>query len=83
MVDFTVFLIALFVTNIAWGCDGVKVSTKDGQTFGAQEVISTLPLGVLQRHHKDIFEPSLPQKHDEVLTADGIIMANLTDFRRL
>eukprot|EP00746_Dinoflagellata_sp_MGD_P010152 gnl/MRDRNA2_/MRDRNA2_120884_c0_seq1.p1 gnl/MRDRNA2_/MRDRNA2_120884_c0~~gnl/MRDRNA2_/MRDRNA2_120884_c0_seq1.p1 ORF type:complete len:550 (-),score=89.79 gnl/MRDRNA2_/MRDRNA2_120884_c0_seq1:103-1539(-) len=66
------------VIKIAWDCGGVKVSTKDGQTFGAKEVISTLPLGVLQKKHKDIFEPNLPDTHDKVLIADGIIMANLT-----
>lgn len=44
----------------------------------AKEVISTLPLGVLQRVHGTMFDPPMPAAHVEVLTSDGIVMANLT-----
>ena len=39
---------------------------------------STLPLGVLQRKHVELFDPPLPAPHVAVLETDGIVMANLT-----
>ena len=50
------------VTRVKYDCDGVVVSTRDGQVYKATEVISTLPLGVLQRNHRKIFDPPMPDK---------------------
>ena len=61
-----------------YGCAGVTVRTGDGRAFGASQVISTLPLGVLQRRHLQIFAPPLPEKHRHVLESDGVAMGNLT-----
>ena len=41
-------------------------------------MISTLPLGVLQRHHREIFSPPMPKKQVEALESDGFKMGNLT-----
>ena len=54
------------VTRIQYDCAGVVVSTRDGRAYKATEVISTLPLGVLQRRHREIFEPPLPPAQVEV-----------------
>ena len=48
------------VTKLSYGCDGVTLATADGRTFRAQQAISTLPLGVLQRKQQQLFEPPLP-----------------------
>ena len=68
------------VVKIRYGCDGVSVSTKDGRTFTAKhEVFSTLPLGVLQRKHREIFDPELPHDKQRTLSPDsGFVMGNLT-----
>eukprot|EP00908_Phaeocystis_cordata_P007712 Transcript_18364.p1 GENE.Transcript_18364~~Transcript_18364.p1 ORF type:complete len:308 (+),score=138.16 Transcript_18364:748-1671(+) len=66
------------VTRVEYGCAGVTVRTGDGRAFGASQVISTLPLGVLQRRHQQIFAPPLPEKHRHVLESDGVAMGNLT-----
>ena len=67
------------VEKIAWNCDGVTLTTRDGRSFFArEEVILTLPLGVLQRKHASLFEPSLSNAHVKVLDDDGIVMGNLT-----
>ena len=67
------------VTKMAYDCSGVAVSTKDGRMFQAQQVISTLPLGVLQRNHTTMFEPPLPEKQAELLSPDShFLMGNLT-----
>ena len=66
------------VTRVKYDCGGVYVSTRDGQQYKATEVISTLPLGVLQRHHREIFSPPMPKKQVEALESDGFKMGNLT-----
>jgi len=66
------------VTKIEYGTDGVRVSTKDGRTFQGSQVISTLPVGVMQRRHKELFSPPLSKKHDAALTAGGLVMGNLS-----
>ena len=66
------------VAHIAYDCGGVNVTLSDGSVHRAREVISTLPLGVLQRHHADMFTPPIPAKHAKVLTEKGVVMANLT-----
>jgi hypothetical protein len=65
-------------TQLAYDCDGVNVSTRGGQTFRARQVVFTLPLGVLQRRHHDLFAPPLPKEKVQVLEHDGLVMANLT-----
>lgn len=54
------------VTRIEYDCSGVLVSTRDERMYKAREVISTLPLGVLQRRHREIFEPALPKSQVQV-----------------
>lgn len=66
------------VTKMQYDCNGVLVTTENGRTVQAREVISTLPLGVLQRQHHELFEPKLPQKHRQILDSDKIQMGNLT-----
>ena len=66
------------MTRVKYDCGGVYVSTRDGQQYKATEVISTLPLGVLQRHHREIFSPPMPKKQVEALESDGFKMGNLT-----
>jgi hypothetical protein len=69
------------VTKMKYGsCHGVVVVTDDGRTFHArQEVISTLPLGVLQRKHAELFDPPLPPAQARLLSPEsGFVMGNLT-----
>lgn len=66
------------VAKIEWGCNGVVTSTKDGRTFKAKHAITTVSLGVLQRHHEEMFSPPLPKKHAEALSRDHDVMGNLT-----
>jgi polyamine oxidase len=66
------------VTNIEYSCSGVIVTTQDGQTFKAKQVISTIPVGVLQRHYKTLFTPPVPLKYKQALMDDGLMMGNLT-----
>ena len=63
------------VTKIQYDCDAATVTTSDGRSFTAREVISTLPLGVLQRKHASLFDPPLPQKHADLLTGGGILIS--------
>lgn len=39
----------------------VKVVCADGTIYYAEHVICTVPLGVLKEHHREMFEPALPQ----------------------
>ena len=66
------------VTHIEYSCSGVVVTTKDGRTFKAKQVISTLPVGVLQRQYATLFSPPVPPKFEEALMHDGLLMDNLT-----
>lgn len=47
------------VESVKWGEGGVELTTTDGETFAAERVLITLPLGVLQAGHVR-FEPALP-----------------------
>jgi monoamine oxidase len=68
-----------FVSNIAYNTKGVTVTTKGGKTYTANEVITTIPLGALQRNHGALFSPALPSKHAAALEPNnGFVMANLT-----
>jgi len=66
------------VVKVRYGCEGVTVTTRDGRVLSAEQVISTLPLGVLQRRHASLFDPPLPAPQREVLESRGISMGNLT-----
>jgi len=74
--DFRVKLNAK-VSKIAWG-EGVTISTEDGRTFTAKHAISTMSLGVLRKHHEELFEPDLPAKASKDLVDDHFPMCNLT-----
>ena len=56
----------------------VVVTTEDGRVFYATEVISTIPLGVLQRHYDTLFTPSLPDNLVEALSSNEVLMRNVT-----
>eukprot|EP01046_Picozoa_sp_COSAG06_P000797 COSAG06_NODE_23_length_33072_cov_44.622327_15_plen_593_part_00 len=65
--------------TVNYDCEGVEVSTADGRIFRAKQVISTLPLGVLHHHHKEIFHPPIPPAQAKMLTPEsGYRMGNLT-----
>ena len=68
------------VVKIRYDCHGVTVTTKDGRAFTAKhEVFSTLPLGVLQHKHEQLFDPALPKDKQQALSPDsGFVMGNLT-----
>jgi hypothetical protein len=59
-------------------CGGVTVHTADGQQFTARHVVSTLPLGVLQHDHQNIFDPPLPSAQAAALEGSSIVMTNYT-----
>lgn len=50
------------VTNIKWKSEKCIITTADQSTYNADHVIVTIPLGVLQAHHKTLFSPKLPDK---------------------
>jgi spermine oxidase len=56
----------------------VVVTTEGQNVYRAQHVISTLPLGVLQRHYKTLFAPSLPDQFVNALTSNEVLMRNVT-----
>lgn len=58
------------------GC--AVVTTENGRVFHAKEVISTIPLGVLQRHHDKLFTPPLPDVLVEALSSNEALMRNVT-----
>ena len=75
------------VTSMSYGADtchsGVLLATKDGRSYIARhEVISTIPLGVLQRKHQQLFDPPLPPAQAALLSPEsGFLMGNLTHVR--
>jgi monoamine oxidase len=66
------------VTGVAWDGHGATVTTEDGRTFTSDHVISTMSLGVMRKHHHEIFSPGLPSKQAENLADNHQPMANLT-----
>lgn len=54
------------VTSIDYRGEGVIVTTKDNQQYVAQDIISTLPLGVLQSGSVT-FTPALPEKKQRAI----------------
>ena len=55
------------VTGVDWAGDTVILSSSSGETE-ADHVILTLPIGVLQSGHRQLFSPGLPQ--DKVRTIE-------------
>jgi len=54
------------VTRIHWGDEGVYITASDKSTYTADQVVITLPLGVLQAGSV-VFTPALPsEKHDAI-----------------
>ena len=64
------------VVRIAYTCDGVEVTASDGRKWRARYLISTLPLGVLQRAAESLFAPPLP--HAQAAAMRAIPMTNYT-----
>ena len=64
------------VTRVHYACDHVVVTASDGRAWRARHVISTLPLGVLQRHGERLFAPRMPAAQWQAIRA--IPMANYT-----
>jgi N1-acetylpolyamine oxidase len=58
------------VTEIDWDTSPIQVKTKDGQCFAANDVVCTLPLGVLKAK-KELFKPTLPEAKSEAITSLG------------
>ncbi|MEM6784258.1 MAG: NAD(P)/FAD-dependent oxidoreductase [Bacteroidota bacterium] len=58
------------VTSVAWGSDGVVVTTNHG-AFTADRVILTLPLGVLKQETV-AFDPPLPEPKRAAIRAMGM-----------
>jgi len=56
------------VVAIQWNDGGCSIATRAGSTLHCQHAIITLPLGVLQANHKNLFQPNLGR---EVLEALG------------
>ncbi|NXL67429.1 PAOX oxidase, partial [Chordeiles acutipennis] len=49
----------------------VRVECEDGDTFLADHVIVTIPLGFLKEHHQDFFQPPLPKQKAEAIRRLG------------
>ncbi|NXL39490.1 PAOX oxidase, partial [Glaucidium brasilianum] len=45
----------------------VQVECEDGDTFLADHVIVTVPLGFLKEHHQNFFQPPLPERKAEAI----------------
>ena len=63
------------VQRVSYSCSGARVRTADGMAFRAKFVISTLPVGVLQRR-RELFVPALRPEQRRAL--DGYAMSNYT-----
>lgn len=62
------------ITKVDYSQDVVKLHTKD-QVYQARKVISSLPIGVLQKGLVE-FEPQLPEEHQEAIHKIGNGIAN-------
>ncbi|XP_035185514.1 peroxisomal N(1)-acetyl-spermine/spermidine oxidase [Oxyura jamaicensis] len=49
----------------------VRVECEDGDSFLADHVIITVPLGFLKEHHQDFFQPPLPKRKAEAIRRLG------------
>uniref|UniRef100_A0A663LL77 Amine oxidase domain-containing protein n=1 Tax=Athene cunicularia TaxID=194338 RepID=A0A663LL77_ATHCN len=49
----------------------VQVECEDGDTFLADHVIVTVPLGFLKEHHQNFFQPPLPERKAEAIRRLG------------
>ncbi|XP_074730215.1 peroxisomal N(1)-acetyl-spermine/spermidine oxidase isoform X1 [Strix uralensis] len=49
----------------------VRVECEDGDTFLADHVIVTVPLGFLKEHHQNFFQPPLPKRKAEAICRLG------------
>ncbi|NWS68533.1 PAOX oxidase, partial [Crotophaga sulcirostris] len=49
----------------------VQVECEDGDTFLADHVIITVPLGFLKEHHQEFFQPPLPEQKAEAIRRLG------------
>ncbi|NXW65711.1 PAOX oxidase, partial [Eurystomus gularis] len=49
----------------------VRVECEDGDTFLADHVIVTIPLGFLKERHQDFFQPPLPERKAEAIRRLG------------
>jgi len=61
------------VQHIEWKSNPITITTTAGQTYTANQVVCTLPLGVLQ-HGKtasDLFRPSLPKDKTQAIASLG------------
>ncbi|ODN76757.1 hypothetical protein L202_05370 [Cryptococcus amylolentus CBS 6039] len=61
---------------------GVQVTTKDGKTYTASTVLSTIPLGVLKTLPGDFFSPALPAHLQETIkgTHVGVLEKLLVQY---
>ncbi len=59
------------VTSVNWSSDGVEIMTADGTEYEADQVVITLPLGVL-RANKVAFSPPLPDAKQNAINTLGI-----------
>ncbi len=59
-----------------------RIECVDGECFGADYVVSTLPLGVLQHEHK-IFDPPLPAWKQAAMQRLGYGVLNKVSFVKL
>lgn len=60
------------VQMIDWSSNPIEVQTSSGETYSANKVICTLPLGVLQHASSaSLFQPTLPTKKQEALSSIG------------
>ena len=50
-----------------WGQNGCSVLTKKGLLVEARHVISSLPIGVPQAKHREVFYPSLGDEMEEAI----------------
>lgn len=66
------------VGNVAYSSDGVTITTEDGKTYTSDVAITTFPLGVLNRHHRDLFSPNVPNKLAKIFYSGDFIISNLT-----
>ena len=56
------------VAGVDWaGEEEIRVRTEAGESYSAQYVVISLPLGVLKAAHSNMFSPSLPKQKIEII----------------